>query len=158
MGYEISFEENAGDEEIQILADGIIEYTRLKIGPGQGVPLTFFVRDDEGAVGGGVHGNYSSRSGWLYVRVLWVSDRVRGSGYGTRLMEHIEREAIARGCTDAYLDTFSFQAPEFYKRLGYVVFGELEDFPVGHSRIFLRKRLKPSAGQPVHTTNQPGQD
>jgi len=75
-----------------------------------------------------------------------VSDRVRGSSYGTRLMEHIEREAIARGCTDAYLDTFSFQAPEFYKRLGYEVFGELEDFPVGHSRIFLRKRLKLSAG------------
>jgi GNAT superfamily N-acetyltransferase len=146
MGYEITFEEDAAEEELEILSAGIMEYNRSKVGGRPKEPLTFFLRDGEGRIVGGVHGNYSGSAGWLYVSVLWVSERARGGGHGARLLQSIEREASERGCTDAYLDTFSFQAPEFYKRLGYVVFGELEDFPEGHSRIFLRKRLKPSAG------------
>ena len=146
MDYEISLEENASDEEIQVLSEGIMEYNRSQVGGRQKEPLTFFLRDGEGRIVGGVHGNYSSTSGWLYVSVLWVSEGARGGGHGSRLLQSIEGEALARGCANAYLDTFSFQAPGFYKKLGYVVFGELEDFPEGHSRIFLRKRLKPSAG------------
>jgi GNAT superfamily N-acetyltransferase len=144
MDYEITFEENAAEEEIEILGTGLMEYNRSKVGGRPKEPLTFFLRDGEGRIVGGVHGNYSDSSGWLYVSLLWVSEAARGGGHGSRLLQSIEREAIKRGCADAYLDTFSFQAPEFYKRLGYVVFGELEDFPKGHSRIFLRKRLEPS--------------
>ncbi len=144
MDYEITFEADAAEEEVAILSEGIMEYNRSKVGGTPKAPLTFFLRDAEGRVVGGVYGNYSGSSGWLYVSVLWVSEGARGRGHGSRLLQSIEREAMRRGCTDAYLDTFSFQAPEFYKRLGYVVFGELEDFPKGHSRIFLRKRLTPS--------------
>jgi hypothetical protein len=39
------------------------------------------------------------------------------------------------------LDTFSFQAPDFYKQHGYQVFGELQDFPSGHQRYYLKKQL-----------------
>ncbi len=144
MDYEITLEENAAEEEIEILSTGLMEYNRSKVGGRPKAPMTFFLRDGEGRIAGGVHGNYSDSSGWLYVSLLWVSEGARGGGHGSRLLQSIEREASKRGCTDAYLDTFSFQAPEFYKRLGYVVFGELEDFPKGHSRIFLRKRLEPS--------------
>jgi len=52
-----------------------------------------------------------------------------------------EDEARHRGAKNAYLDTFSFQAPDFYKKHGYRVFGELQDFPPGHQRHFLTKRL-----------------
>jgi ribosomal protein S18 acetylase RimI-like enzyme len=79
------------------------------------------------------------------VSLLWVSEGLRGGGHGSRLLQSIERVAAERGCANAYLDTFSFQAPGFYRRHGYVVFGELEDFPEGHKRIFLRKRLWPPA-------------
>jgi GNAT superfamily N-acetyltransferase len=144
MDYEITLEENAAEEELEILSAGLMEYNRSKAGGRPKELLTFFLRDGEGRIVGGVHGNYSGSSGWLYVGMLWVSEGARGGGHGSRLLRSIEREASQRGCTDVYLDTFSFQAPEFYKRLGYVVFGELEDFPVGHSRIFLRKRLEPS--------------
>ena len=140
MSYQITFGQGPAPEEIRILSEGIDEDTRSKIGARANVPLTFFLKDEQGTIVGGVHGNYSD-SGWLYVSTLWVSEGARGGGHGSRLMEAIEREAVGRGCANAYLDTFSFQAPQFYMKLGYSAFGELEDFPPGHTRLFLRKRL-----------------
>ena len=79
-------------------------------------------------------------SGWLFIRYLWVSDALRGKGIGRELMGSAEARALERGCHSAWVDTFSFQAPGFYPKLGYQVFGEL-DYPPGHKRIFLQKRL-----------------
>ena len=53
----------------------------------------------------------------------------------------MEAEAIRRGCKGAYLDTFSYQARPFYEKLGYEVFGTLDDYPTGHQRFYMRKRL-----------------
>jgi hypothetical protein len=53
----------------------------------------------------------------------------------------MEAEAIRRGCHGAFLDTFSYQARPFYEKLGYEVFGTLEDYPPGHQRFYMRKRL-----------------
>jgi hypothetical protein len=60
-------------------------------------------------------------------------------------MSRAESEAVARGCHGAWLDTFEFQARPFYERLGYVCFGELEDYPVGSARYFMRKLLSSEA-------------
>ena len=140
MNYEITLEEMPSDDDLGVLRNGLAEYGQSMFGTTSVVDVTFFVRDGEGAIVGGVHGNYGS-FGWMYVDTLWVSERLRGNDYGTRLMNLIEDAAIRNGCTQSYLNTFSFQAPEFYKKLGYTVFAELEDFPAGHSRIFMRKRL-----------------
>jgi len=56
-------------------------------------------------------------------------------------MTATERAAVERGCYAAYLDTFDFQAVSFYELLGYSAIGALEDFPFGHTRFFLQKRL-----------------
>jgi len=140
MNYEITLEEKPSAEELDVLRSGLGEYGRAIVGQTSFTDVTFLVRDGEGVIVGGVHGNYGS-FGWMYVDTLWVSERLRGNDYGTRLMNLIEDAAIRNGCTQSYLNTFSFQAPEFYKKLGYTVFAELEDFPVGHSRVFMRKRL-----------------
>lgn len=79
--------------------------------------------------------------GWLRIGTLWVDARLRGQGYGRQLMAAAEAEGRQRGCHSAYLDTFSFQAPAFYERCGYEVFGTLEAFPGGHTRFFMRKSL-----------------
>jgi ribosomal protein S18 acetylase RimI-like enzyme len=63
------------------------------------------------------------------------------AGAGRRLMMEAEAEALRRGCCAAELDTFSFQARGFYERLGYSVFGALEDYAPGQSRFYMRKRL-----------------
>jgi ribosomal protein S18 acetylase RimI-like enzyme len=62
-------------------------------------------------------------------------------GLGSKLLQTAEAEAIRRGCKHAHLDTLDFQAPGFYLKKGYQVFGELQDLPPGHRRIFLRKDL-----------------
>lgn len=77
---------------------------------------------------------------WLHVRYLWVGESFRRQGLGRRLVTAAEHEARIRGCEHAHLDTFSFQAVPFYERLGYSVFGRLEDYPPGHTKVFLQKR------------------
>ena len=72
---------------------------------------------------------------------MWLREDVRRHGFGSRLLTQAEDEARKRGAKNVYLDTFSFQAPEFYKKHGYRIFGELKDFPVGHQRFFLMKEL-----------------
>jgi ribosomal protein S18 acetylase RimI-like enzyme len=70
-----------------------------------------------------------------------VADEFRGKGYGSKVMQAAEKEARRRGVKNVYLDSFSFQAPGFYKKLGYREFGKLKNFPAGHSRSWLTKAL-----------------
>ena len=79
-------------------------------------------------------------AGWMFIKYLWVHGRWRRAGIGRALMLEAERRAAALGCRYAWVDTFSFQAPEFYKKLGYREFGRL-DYPPSHNRIFLQKTL-----------------
>jgi GNAT superfamily N-acetyltransferase len=78
---------------------------------------------------------------WLFVNWLWVADAYRKHGVGSQLMAGAEAAARAQGCRGAYLDTFTFQAPKFYERLGYREFGRLSEFPPGHARIWFSKTL-----------------
>ena len=78
---------------------------------------------------------------WLFVNWLWVALPYRKQGIGSELMAGAERAAREQGCRAAYLDTFTFQAPKFYERLGYREFGRLNDFPPGHARIWFSKAL-----------------
>jgi GNAT superfamily N-acetyltransferase len=79
--------------------------------------------------------------GWMFVSLLWVSERHRGKGWGSSLIETAEAEARDRGVRNVYLDSFSFQAPSFYAKLGYREFGRLKEFPAGHDRVFMTKAL-----------------
>ena len=102
-------------------------------------PVGFFLKDDRGEVLGGLLGNIWA--GWLHVGTLGVAAPVRSRGFGRQLMQRAEDYAIERGCTNAFLDTFSFQARPFYEKLGYRVFGTLENHPAGHQHYFMTKRL-----------------
>jgi ribosomal protein S18 acetylase RimI-like enzyme len=139
MTIRIVCEHNPTLDDVRILESGIANHGRGKLGDWGHDSLAFFLRDDDGEIVGGIYGN--SGFGWLYISDLWVAEHLRGTGYGRELMRRAESEAVERGCQYVFLNTFSFQAPDFYKKLGYKVFAELEDFPEGHSRYFLRKRL-----------------
>jgi GNAT superfamily N-acetyltransferase len=82
-------------------------------------------------------------SDWLFVSILWVDEGLRGQGHATKMMDAAEGYARDRGCHSASLDTHSFQARPFYERRGYELFGTLDDYPKGHKKFFLKKKLTP---------------
>ncbi|MBA1155556.1 GNAT family N-acetyltransferase [Microvirga sp. Marseille-Q2068] len=83
--------------------------------------------------------------GWLAIELLFVPEAFRGMGLATRLIAMAEEEARNKGCHSAWIDTLNPKALTLYRRLGYEVFGELKDYPVGSSRFFLQKKLGPVA-------------
>ncbi len=78
---------------------------------------------------------------WLFISMLWVSEAYRRQGYGSMLLSEAEKLAKQNKCFGCYLDTMSFQAPDFYKRKGYKEFGRLDNFLDGQSRFWLSKSL-----------------
>lgn len=77
----------------------------------------------------------------IYIDTFWIDESMRGEGLGTLLLEEVERVAKENGSHLIHLDTFDFQAKDFYLSHGYSVFGELEDCPKGHTRYFMSKVL-----------------
>jgi GNAT superfamily N-acetyltransferase len=134
----LSVETEPSPSDVRALEIGLTEHAVPVTGSRGFVPLAVFARVG-GQVLGGAYGTTSW--GWLHIALVWVSAELRRQGMGRRILEAIEGAARERGCTNAHLDTFSFQARPFYEKLGYEVFATLEDFPPGHRRFFLRKRL-----------------
>jgi len=119
----------------------LVAYNTHQTGRDDFRPLALVISDDRGQAVGGLWGR--TAFGWLFVELLFVPESMRGQGVGRELTRRGEAEAIARGCHAAWLDTFELQARGFYERLGYTRFGELNDYPPGFSRYFLRKMLMP---------------
>ena len=122
-----------------VIGGGIHEYNEREGGESHGKILCYVLQNADKEVVGGVIGE--THWDWLYINLMWLREDLRRQGYGTRLLEMAEEEGRKRGAKNAYLDTFSFQAPEFYEKFGYQVFGVLEDFPKGHQRYYCKKEL-----------------
>ncbi|MBT3275665.1 MAG: GNAT family N-acetyltransferase [Spirochaetales bacterium] len=140
MKYTISYQKTIDIADLRVIQDGYDRYTASQIGDEGRQETAFFLRDENDLVVGGIKGSYTNY-GWLWIDLLFVSESVRGIGYGSKLIRHIEDEARNNGCKYAYLNSFSFQAVNFYKKQGYKVFGELSDFPEGHSVCCMSKSL-----------------
>jgi GNAT superfamily N-acetyltransferase len=133
-----SFAEGWGGETRRAI-DDILDAHSIR----SGVPLeqeqVVVVAEEEGEMLGGLAATISKR--WLHVDLIAVEPRARGCGIGRQLMARAEALARARGLVGVFLDTHGFQAPEFYPRLGYRVFGRIEDHPPGYTTLFFCKRL-----------------
>ncbi|MBA1232747.1 GNAT family N-acetyltransferase [Pseudomonas viridiflava] len=127
------------DDRLAIL-EPLRRYNADKAGDGLSEKLALLVRDEQtGEIIGGLHGRFFYR--WLFIELLVVPEQTRGQGTGSRLMQMAEDLAREKNCIGMWLDTFDFQAPDFYRNHGFTEFGQIEDYPPGHARFFFQKRL-----------------
>jgi len=118
---------------------GLVRYNRATAGPLRYTRTVLTVRDAAGKVQGGlILQSYWKES---YVELLWLSEKMRRGGLGSKLIQEAERRARRRGSVLLHLNTYSFQAPGFYEKLGFKRFGGMEGSPAGASRHFYAKRL-----------------
>ena len=137
---EIIVTDEADDDSIQIIGNGLNHFNDLHVGYGDRQPLAVLVRDPQsGDVVGGASGRTSL--GLLFLDLFHLPETLRGMGIGTEVLRRFEEEGRRRGCRSAVVYTISFQAPQFYERNGWVRFGEVPCDPPGTSRIFLSKTL-----------------
>jgi ribosomal protein S18 acetylase RimI-like enzyme len=129
----------------EIILEGVRGFNRaLFANHPPGRDLAIAIRDpDSREPVGGLCGR--TAGGWLAIELIFVPETFRGMGLATQLITMAEEEAKRRDCRSAWLDTMNPQALTLYRRLGYEVFGELKDYPVGFSRFFLQKKLSPAA-------------
>ena len=136
---QISVEPAVDEAAEKAISDGLTAFNE-SLAPGANWrALSIYARDEFGVVQGGLTG--SSYYDWLFVKWLWVAEPFRGRGIGSKLLMRAEEIARERNVGAVYLDTFTFQAPDFYEKHGYREFGRLDDAVHGHARIWLAKRL-----------------
>jgi ribosomal protein S18 acetylase RimI-like enzyme len=129
---------NAAAASRQLWA-GLVRFNRSTAGPLRYARTVLTVRNTAGRIQGGlILQSYWKES---YVELLWLSGRARRAGLGRKLMAEAERRARRRGSVLLHLNTYSFQAPGFYEKLGFKRFGGMEGSPAGASRHFYAKRL-----------------
>jgi len=136
-----SIDHRPSDHAIQALREELIAYNVATAGIDASRDVAVFLHDAHGALAGGIVGTIWGQC--LEITYLWVHPGLRGQGYGSRLLQTLEREARSQQCHSAVLDTYSFQGPAFYQRRGYEVFGAMDGYPQGYRKLFLKKRLAP---------------
>lgn len=139
MKYTISFEKNPHADDMQFLNDGIMKEHKIKKDMKPLDFFAYFIRDDQGQIVGGCAGD--NMYGGLFVGQLWVKEELRGKGYGTQLMSLAEDLANKSQCKFITVNTFEWEALNFYKKLGYYVEFARHGFDKDSVFYFLRKNL-----------------
>ena len=137
MNFEIT--DNIKQEDEDVIFQGLLEYNLPRIEDKDPKDLGVYIRDDNGGIIAGLTGN--THGNWPTIKYLWVSEELRSQGVGSRILKQAEEEAKKRGCKYSFLDTFSFQAPEFYKKYGYKEQFALNNYHVTGKRYYFTKNL-----------------
>ncbi len=132
----VSFEPH-NDAPRKFVIDGVVNHNIAATGQAAYYPVQYYLRGADDEVLGGLLAEIWGA--WLHVRIVWVAEPARGRGHARAMLAAAEDYAVRRGCRGAHLETFSFQARPLYEKLGYSIFGEIADYPPGHSEFFMKK-------------------
>jgi GNAT superfamily N-acetyltransferase len=138
--YSLSVETNPPVHDSDFIRNQLLSFNAKVVGSDNHEPLSVFAKDRNGKLIGGLLGGTYWR--WLHIDILWVDERYRNKGIGSKLLEAAEKAAAKRDCEHAHVETHEFQSPSFYIKNGYVVFAEVDDLPLGHKKIFLKKPFR----------------
>lgn len=98
------------------------------------------VRNDQGQLIAGLYARMQMNT--LHVDYFWIAESERGNQLGSKLIAQVEAESRSQGIYRIYLDTYTFQAPGFYRKLGFNEVGRFIDFPTdGIDKVFFVKHL-----------------
>jgi len=128
-----------GGAEAQLVRDRLDMFNVGVTGVSAYYPVNFILKNERDEVMGGLLGGIWG--GWLHITYLWVDEAERGKDSATKMMDQAEAYARERHCHSIMLDTHSFQARPFYEKRGFEVFATLDDWPKGHKKFFLKKKL-----------------
>lgn len=139
----LKISEDCSEQERNYIKSKLIEYNLKNVPSDQNAlfePLQLLLRDENGNVIGGLLGEIAY---WrrLNINIFWIDENFRKFGLGKKLLRQAEQIALEKGCRIILLDTFSFQAPDFYIKNGYEIYATLEDCPEGFNKYFLKKIL-----------------
>ncbi|AQR94892.1 GNAT family N-acetyltransferase [Clostridium saccharoperbutylacetonicum] len=137
MKFKVTDKIKKQDEET--IFKNLLEYNLARLEDKNPKDLGVYLEDEKGEMIGGLIGN--THGNWLTIKFLWVSENARGQSIGSKLLKKAEETAKERGCKYVFLDTFSFQAPEFYKKYGYEEKFVLEEYPIEGKRHYYTKTL-----------------
>jgi GNAT superfamily N-acetyltransferase len=137
--YKVVVDYNPSQSDNEVVKEGLIQSYEAQFGE-RDKQFSIFLKDDSGKVFGGLEAFMDREA--AYIEALWVEGALRKQGYGKELLVALEREAVAFGCAFSLVDTWDFQAEGFYLKNGYERIGELKNYWHGHSKIFLRKKLR----------------
>lgn len=127
---------------IMAIQNGLSQFNVSQRPDASARPVILALVDDQDAVIGGLLGRLAY--GWLRIDTLWVAEAYRRRGFGRELLHTAEQLALEHGCHTVHLDTYSFQAFDFYRHLGYEIFGKLENYPEDDVHYYLKKSLRSS--------------
>ncbi len=126
-------------KDYKVITNGMLLYHDKKGHRRTSEVINIFLKDDKKKVYAGAVATVLWNG--IEINSLWVDESLRDKGFGKKLVEMIEDEGKKRNCTICYTNTFTWQAPEFYEKLGYKVYGELKNFPPGNSLTYFYKQL-----------------
>ncbi|GAK23123.1 histone acetyltransferase HPA2 [Vibrio sp. JCM 19052] len=136
----LEFKLNPEQNDLDFIRDGIRAYNRMHLPDGDVNAIGCFARNDEGKVIGGLTGEMFNNT--VFVEYLWVDAEARTSGLGSKLISLLEEQVKPHGVTHLYLDTYSFQALDFYLKLGFEKVGQYSGYPAsGIDKHFLQKQI-----------------
>ena len=148
----ISIEANPSAEDLEFLQDQIDRYNIRVTGFDDFQRLAVFVRDEQGQITAGISGY--SWGGMCEIEYVWIQESQRRQGIGTQLLQAAEEEAARRGCHVIILDSYTFQAPGFYQKMGYTTVGIYDGCPIPYRRHYFEKRLDTKSMEThMHTTD-----
>ncbi|MFS2156096.1 GNAT family N-acetyltransferase [Pseudomonas sp. Pseusp122] len=140
MSVRIELTSQPTEEDYLAILTPLRAYNVSQAGDAGAEKFALLVRDEHThEVLGGLYGKLLYR--WMFIELLAVPEQTRSQGTGSRLMGMAEELAREKNCVGIWLDTFDFQAPDFYRKHGFTEFGQLQDYPPGHQRLFFQKRL-----------------
>jgi GNAT superfamily N-acetyltransferase len=142
----IALEDKPSQADTNAIVQNLLAYNQSQSDGATPHYLVATVKDTDGQLQGGVVA--AAYLGWLSVHAIWLSETLRGQGYGTALMDLVEDAGARSGCANVFLETLHFQALPFYEKRGYTIFSRLADFPPGGARYALTKPLKAVTAEP----------